>query len=98
MEPAADGDTSLGAGAPWFLTLFGRDSLWAARMLLPQGPGLSVDGPRGEVRIRPLPGLGAIEATGLRIAGHAVDIAVDRAGRVQVSGRPDRFRVVTGSG
>ena len=25
----------LGAGAPWFLTLFGRDSLWAARMLLP---------------------------------------------------------------
>jgi len=25
----------LGAGAPWFLTLFGRDSLWSARMLLP---------------------------------------------------------------
>ena len=25
----------LAAGAPWFLTLFGRDSLWAARMLLP---------------------------------------------------------------
>ncbi|MGI8901170.1 MAG: amylo-alpha-1,6-glucosidase [Nocardioides sp.] len=25
----------IGAGAPWFLTLFGRDSLWAARMLLP---------------------------------------------------------------
>jgi len=25
----------LGAGAPWFLTLFGRDSLWAARMMLP---------------------------------------------------------------
>jgi glycogen debranching enzyme len=23
------------AGAPWFLTLFGRDSLWAARLLLP---------------------------------------------------------------
>ena len=23
------------AGAPWYLTLFGRDSLWAARMLLP---------------------------------------------------------------
>jgi hypothetical protein len=28
-------DTFLAAGAPWFLTLFGRDSLWAARMLLP---------------------------------------------------------------
>lgn len=25
----------LAAGAPWFFTLFGRDSLWAARMLLP---------------------------------------------------------------
>jgi glycogen debranching enzyme len=28
-------DAFLAAGAPWFLTLFGRDSLWAARMLLP---------------------------------------------------------------
>ncbi len=27
----------LAAGAPWFFTLFGRDSLWAARMLLPLG-------------------------------------------------------------
>ena len=31
----------LGAGAPWFLTLFGRDSLWAARMLLPLGTDLA---------------------------------------------------------
>ena len=23
------------AGAPWYLTLFGRDSIWAARMVLP---------------------------------------------------------------
>ena len=29
------GDTFLGAGVPWYLTLFGRDSIWAARMLLP---------------------------------------------------------------
>jgi glycogen debranching enzyme len=34
-------DTFLGAGVPWFLTLFGRDSLWAARMLLPLGTRLA---------------------------------------------------------
>lgn len=28
-------DTFFAAGAPWYLTLFGRDSLWAARLLLP---------------------------------------------------------------
>jgi glycogen debranching enzyme len=36
MATAADpGDTFFAAGAPWYLTLFGRDSLWTARMLLP---------------------------------------------------------------
>jgi glycogen debranching enzyme len=30
------------AGAPWYLTLFGRDSLWAARMLLPLGTDLAL--------------------------------------------------------
>ncbi|CAM3613327.1 glycogen debranching N-terminal domain-containing protein [Nocardioides zeicaulis] len=34
------GDRFLAAGSPWFLTLFGRDSLWAARMLAPLDPGL----------------------------------------------------------
>ena len=34
-------DTFIGAGVPWFLTLFGRDSLWAARMLLPVGTDLA---------------------------------------------------------
>lgn len=33
--PGRDEDVFLAAGAPWFLTLFGRDSIWAARMLLP---------------------------------------------------------------
>ena len=28
-------DVFIAAGAPWYLTLFGRDSLWASRMLLP---------------------------------------------------------------
>jgi glycogen debranching enzyme len=27
----------IAAGSPWYLTLFGRDALWAARMLLPLG-------------------------------------------------------------
>ena len=38
-DPSAPEDHFLGAGAPWFLTLFGRDSLIAARMLLPLGTG-----------------------------------------------------------
>ncbi|MEV0152278.1 glycogen debranching N-terminal domain-containing protein [Micromonospora sp. NPDC050686] len=41
-DTAGDGrDVFLGAGVPWFLTLFGRDSLWAARMMLPLGTGLA---------------------------------------------------------
>ncbi|MEU3188158.1 glycogen debranching N-terminal domain-containing protein [Streptomyces sp. NPDC006923] len=40
-DPERPGDQFLAAGAPWFLTLFGRDSLWAARMLLPLGTGLA---------------------------------------------------------
>lgn len=33
--PDRPDDVFLAAGAPWFFTLFGRDSIWAARMLLP---------------------------------------------------------------
>jgi hypothetical protein len=33
--PDAPEDVFFAAGAPWYLTLFGRDSLWAARLLLP---------------------------------------------------------------
>lgn len=32
----------LAAGAPWFFTLFGRDSLWAARFMLPVSPQTAV--------------------------------------------------------
>jgi glycogen debranching enzyme len=35
------GDTFLAAGVPWYLTLFGRDSIWAARMMLPLGTELA---------------------------------------------------------
>ncbi|MEN3305803.1 MAG: hypothetical protein V7603_2005 [Micromonosporaceae bacterium] len=40
-DDSGSGDTFLGAGVPWFLTLFGRDSIWAARMLLPLGTELA---------------------------------------------------------
>jgi len=35
--PGAPSDIFLAGGAPWYFTLFGRDSLWAARLLLPFG-------------------------------------------------------------
>ncbi|MDG6103969.1 amylo-alpha-1,6-glucosidase [Dactylosporangium aurantiacum] len=40
-DDPGSGDTFLGAGVPWFLALFGRDSIWAARMLLPLGTDLA---------------------------------------------------------
>ena len=44
MSPAADPDAVfLAAGAPWFFTLFGRDSIWAARLMLPLGGRLAAD-------------------------------------------------------
>jgi glycogen debranching enzyme len=42
----APGEVFLSAGAPWYLTLFGRDSIWAARLLLPFGWDLA----RGTLR------------------------------------------------
>ena len=40
-DPLAPDDAFLGAGVPWYLTLFGRDSIWAARLLLPLGTELA---------------------------------------------------------
>ncbi|HEY5836325.1 glycogen debranching N-terminal domain-containing protein [Streptomyces sp.] len=40
-DPRNPSDHFLAAGAPWYLTLFGRDSIWAARMLLPLGTELA---------------------------------------------------------
>lgn len=42
----APSETFLAAGAPWFFTLFGRDSIIAARLLLPLGTDLA----RGTLR------------------------------------------------
>ena len=35
-------DVFLAAGTPWFFTLFGRDSLWAAQLMLPFGTDLAL--------------------------------------------------------
>ena len=40
-DPEPPADQFVGAGTPWYLTLFGRDSLWTARMLLPLGTDLA---------------------------------------------------------
>ncbi|MGQ7786827.1 glycogen debranching N-terminal domain-containing protein [Nesterenkonia sp. PF2B19] len=37
--PESPQDGFYAAGAPWFFTLFGRDSLWASRLALPVVPG-----------------------------------------------------------
>ncbi|MEZ0093658.1 glycogen debranching N-terminal domain-containing protein [Streptacidiphilus sp. EB129] len=44
MSRDGDGheDQFVAAGCPWYLALFGRDSIWAARMLLPLGTGLAL--------------------------------------------------------
>ncbi|MGV8970640.1 MAG: glycogen debranching N-terminal domain-containing protein, partial [Microbacteriaceae bacterium] len=44
MTTVAHPDLSfIAAGAPWFFTLFGRDSIWAARFMLPLGTDLAFD-------------------------------------------------------
>lgn len=45
-DPMAPQDVFAAAGTPWYLTLFGRDSIWAARLALPLGTDLA----RGTLR------------------------------------------------
>ena len=40
-DPDSPGDPFAAAGTPWYLTLFGRDSLWAASLTLPFGTDLA---------------------------------------------------------
>ncbi len=41
-DPEAPSDAFAAAGSPWFFTLFGRDSLWTARMMLPFGTAVAM--------------------------------------------------------
>jgi glycogen debranching enzyme len=41
-DPAHPDRVVVAAGAPWFMTLFGRDSLWASAMALPVDPSLAL--------------------------------------------------------
>jgi glycogen debranching enzyme len=52
VSDRAPGEQFLAAGAPWFFTLFGRDSLWAARLLLPLGSGLAASTLRALARMQ----------------------------------------------
>ncbi|TLP71962.1 amylo-alpha-1,6-glucosidase [Nesterenkonia sphaerica] len=45
-DPEAPEDIYAAAGTPWYLTLFGRDSVWVARMMLPHSLRLA----RGTLR------------------------------------------------
>ena len=40
-DPEAPGEVFTAAGTPWYLTLFGRDSIWAAQLTLPLGTDLA---------------------------------------------------------
>ncbi|MGW5718424.1 glycogen debranching N-terminal domain-containing protein [Amycolatopsis sp. NPDC003865] len=76
------GDAFAGAGAPWFLTLFGRDSLWAARLALP----LSVDLAGGTLR------------TLARAQGSRHDPATGEApGKILHERRRDVFETIEGA-
>ncbi|WP_433556952.1 glycogen debranching N-terminal domain-containing protein [Pseudonocardia xinjiangensis] len=79
---APDGrhDRFTAAGSPWFCTLFGRDSLWTARLLLPLGTELAAStlrvlarrqGRRHDARSEEEPGkiLHEVRPGGLRAGG-----------------------------
>ncbi len=51
-DPSSTEDQFVGAGTPWYLTLFGRDSIWTARMLLPLGTDLALGTLRALARRR----------------------------------------------
>ena len=51
VEPRS-GDLFAAAGAPWYLTLFGRDALWTATLLLPVDPQIAAGTVRTLARLQ----------------------------------------------
>jgi glycogen debranching enzyme len=45
-DPDHPDRVGVAAGAPWFMTQFGRDSLWASEMALPVDPSLALGTPQ----------------------------------------------------
>ena len=89
------GDAATDLGRPVPHPAACRPQAWAAAAavsVLQATLGLTVDVPRGEVRVRPLPVLGAIEVAGLQIAGQRVGVSVDRDGTARASGLPAHLR------
>ncbi|MFF1574590.1 glycogen debranching N-terminal domain-containing protein [Leifsonia sp. NPDC058292] len=72
------GDVFLAAGAPWFFTLFGRDSIWAARLLLPLGTEIAAS----TLRI-----LAALQGT------EVVDETAEQPGKIMHELRPSALTI-----
>ncbi|MBZ4486079.1 amylo-alpha-1,6-glucosidase [Microbacterium sp. cx-55] len=81
--PGHPADEFYAAGAPWFFTLFGRDSLWSARLALPRDVGIAastlrvlarLQGSIDDVDTAQEPGkiLHELRATALEIPGEGV--------------------------
>ncbi|WP_238695276.1 hypothetical protein [Ornithinimicrobium flavum] len=61
-DPEDPQDVFAAVGSPWYLTLFGRDALWTARLMLPFSQALA----RGTLRARPTSGAGRRPGAGRR--------------------------------
>lgn len=67
MDPAHPDQQAVAAGAPWFMALFGRDSLISSLMLLPLAPDLA---------------LGTCRALAAHQGRERVDVTEEEAGRI----------------
>lgn len=83
--PDHPADEFFAAGSPWFFTLFGRDSLWAARLTLPLDPRIAastlrvlarLQGTRGDDRTAEAPGkiLHELRSTTFEVPGEGMSL------------------------